>query len=392
MNKSNLHNHLPNHLPNHPVQQMIDSIEHTIAQQHEFSLPELAQQIGYSPFYCSFLFRHHTGISIRKYILLRRSFLAASRLADTNERILDIAIQYGYSSQEAFSRAFKDIFGMTPAAFRNHPQPLQQYAKRTLSPLDAHKGAISMYEIKTADIVHLQHKVEQLYEQDILNVLNGQMMYKQFQSNQWMGASSYVPFNEAMCVHEATSDIFSESFNKIRAAGHSSTLADYEQIVIAPLQPLFTNLHDYKCIVLWFGDDMFCQLNLLTMLAYLEQQHYSGTVYFNTVQEQTYDVQQTEMKLGTFASLYEQVVLHHQMPEQPLLPVMYQSIRLYLQLQSADNELTRYIAAHPDQSQQELVQAMLQLFTHYGLGDTQYIEWIQQVRSEVGRGVDADRK
>lgn len=367
----------PNH---HPVQQMIDIIEHMIAEQHEFSLPELGKQIGYSPFYCSFLFRHHTGISIKKYTLLRRTFLAASRLAETDERILDIAVQYGYSSQEAFSRAFKDMFGITPAAFRHHPQPLQQYAKRNLSSPDTSEGAISMHEIKTADILHLQHKVEQLYEQDILNVLNGQMMYQQFQSNQWMGDSQYVPFNEAMCVHEATQPIFSPSFNAIRAEGHGSSLSDYEQIVIHPLQPLFEHLHDYKCIVLWFGDDMFCQLNLLTMLAYLEQQQFTGTVYFNTVQEQTYDVQQTEMTLGAFSSLYEHVVLHHRIPEQNLLPVMYQGIRLYVQLQQSDHELQRYIIAHPEQTEAELVRQMLKLFTHYGLGDTQYIEMIRDVR------------
>lgn len=368
------------HSSNHPVQQMIDIIEHSLAHQQDFSLSEMGEQMSYSPFYCSFLFRHHTGISIKKYILLRRTFLAASRLAETNDRILDIAVQYGYSSQEAFSRAFKEIFGVTPAAFRNDPQPLQQYAKRSLIASDTYEGAIPMHELKTADILHLQHQVEQIYEQDILNVLNGQLMYQEFQSNQWMGNSDYVPFNEAMCTHEAAQAIFSPTFHTIRAAGHGSTLSSYEQIVIQPLQPLWEHLHDYQCIVLWFGDDMFCQLNLLTMLAYLEQQQFKGTVYFNSVQEQTYDVQQTEMTLGTFASLYERVVLHHMMPEQNLLPVMYQGITLYLTLQQSDHELKRYIIAHPEQPAMELVRQMLKLFTHYGLGDTQYMEMIEDVR------------
>ncbi len=366
---------------NHPVQQMIDQIEQSLTELENFSLIQLGQQMGYSPFYCSFLFRHHTGISIKKYMLLRKTILAAAHLSETNERIIDIAMQYGYSSQESFSRAFKDVFGITPAAYRRDPQPLQMYARRDLNET---RGAIRMDMTTTEVIVQLQDKVEQLHEQDILNVLNGQHMYEKFRSNQWMGASDYVPFNEAMCVHEATEEVFSESFCSIRARGHDSTLSGYEQIVIYPLHQLFTNLHDYKCIVLWFGDDLFCQLNLLTMLAYLEQQQYTGTVYFNTVQEQTYDVQQTEMTLGTFASLYKQVVLHHQMPTEPMLPVMYQSIRLYLQLQQPDNELTRHIAAHPDQSESELVRHMLKLFPHYGLGDTQYIEYIRQVRGESG--------
>ncbi|WP_322907767.1 helix-turn-helix transcriptional regulator [Paenibacillus campi] len=364
----------------HPVQKMIDQIEYSLTQLEPFSLVKLGQQIGYSPFYCSFLFHHHTGISIKKYTLLRKMLLAAACLSETDERIIDIAIQYGYSSQAAFARAFKELFGITPAAYRQHPQPLQMYAKRNV------KGSEVKMQIDTTiseTIWRLQNQVEQLHEHDLLNVLNGQLMYERFQSHQWMGASNYVPFNEAMCVHEVTDHPFDASFCAVRAAGHGSTLAQYEQIVLKPLHKLFTHLHEYTCVVLWFGDDLFCQLNLLTMLAYLEQQHYRGTVYFNIVQEQTYEVQQTEMQLGSFASLYEQVLLHHQMPQQQLLPVMYQSIRLYIQLQQSDNELHRYIVAHADTDEHELVCNMLTLFTHYGLGDTQYIEMIRYVRGEV---------
>ncbi len=373
----------PSDITQHPVQRMIDHIEYSLTELDDFSLPKLGEFMGYSPFYCSFLFRHHTGISIKKYIHLRKLILAAAQLKETDERIIDIAMNYGYASQEAFSRAFKDLFGTTPAAYRQQPTPLQMYAKRNLYEA---QGAIHMDVTTTSTITNtilrLQDQVEQLHEQDILNVLNGQIMYEKFHSNQWMGASEYVPFNEAMCVHPVTEEVFSRAFNRVRAEGHGGSLHQYEQIVIQPLQKLFTQLHDYKCIVLWFGDDMFCQLNLLTLLAYLEQQQYRGQIYFNTVHEQTYDVQQTEMELGIFSSLYTHVLLEHQLPEQSVLPVMYQGIRMYIQLQQPDHELYRYITAHPERTEAELVRDMLNLFTHYGLGDTQYIEMIHHVRKD----------
>ncbi|WP_046216111.1 helix-turn-helix transcriptional regulator [Paenibacillus wulumuqiensis] len=355
------------------VQEMINWLEQHLL--GEFSLAELGRSVGYSPYYCSFLFRHHTGISMKRYIQLRRTFLSSIRLAETEERIIDIAVEHGYSSQEAFSRSFKDIFGVTPHAFRQHPQPLQSYIQLNIDP---YGRELTMDISSKQGIEQLQQHVESLYEHQILNVLNGQTMYEQFKAQQWMGGSDYVPFNEAMCVHETTEDIFSDSFCKVRAQGHHISREQYEVVTLQPLQML--NDNEYRCIVLWFGEDMFCQINLLTMLAYLEQIGFQGTVYFNAVQEQTYEVKQTELQLGSFTGIYRQVLLNRSMPPQQLLPVMYQGIRLYLNLQQPDNEITAYIRSHPAESAESLMRKMLSLFTHYGLGDTQYMELIVSVR------------
>ncbi|WIM41285.1 helix-turn-helix domain-containing protein [Paenibacillus sp. PK4536] len=358
------------------IQEMIDWIEAHLFE--DFSLLRLSEKMGYSPYYCSFKFRHHTGVSIKSYRTLRRLFLASILLAETHERILDIAIEHGYSSQEAFARAFKEVFGVTPMVFRKHPKPWQSYFK-----LNIEQGEdITMLDISQKLVItELQNQLTAFADQDILNVLNGQVMYEQFRTQELMGQSDYVPFNEAMCVHAATGDIFSPSFNQVRAEGHHSSVTGYEKVVIEPLEHLFT--HSYRCIVLWFGEDMFCQINLLTILSYLEQSGYDGIVYFNAVQEQTYDVQQTEITLGGYTSLYREVILEKKMPDSPLMPVMYQGVSLYLDLHQADNELTRYIASHPKESKEEVMQTMLKLFQRYGLGDRQYLELIEKVRGEV---------
>lgn len=96
---------------NEHIQQMIDWIEGNLKK--GFSLDNLSRYMGYSPYYCSFKFHQVTGISIRRYILLSRLYLSTEDL--TNDRkIIDIALDYDYSSQEAYSRAFKNVFGMNP--------------------------------------------------------------------------------------------------------------------------------------------------------------------------------------------------------------------------------------------------------------------------------------
>lgn len=87
----------------------------------EFSLLELANQAGYSPFYFSRLFRSTVGMTIKKYIANRRLCRAALEIRDTQQRIIDIAVKYGFSSQEALTRALKLEYGCTPYAFRRNP-------------------------------------------------------------------------------------------------------------------------------------------------------------------------------------------------------------------------------------------------------------------------------
>lgn len=107
---------------NEAIQQMIDWIEDNLFENP--SLMQMSEQIGYSPYYCSVQFHRLTGMTIKSYIAGRRLSHAAIALRDTDERILDIAIKCGYSSQEALTRAFQAMFGCTPASYRKKPAPI----------------------------------------------------------------------------------------------------------------------------------------------------------------------------------------------------------------------------------------------------------------------------
>lgn len=78
------------------------------------SVAALAERLGVSPFHLARAFASATGLSPRRYIRRRRLSLAAEQIAASEERLLDVAIDAGYSSQEAFTRAFKSEFGVTP--------------------------------------------------------------------------------------------------------------------------------------------------------------------------------------------------------------------------------------------------------------------------------------
>lgn len=107
---------------NKAIQKMICWIEENLTENP--SLQEMSRQVGYSPYYCSVKFHEVVGMTIRNYIAGRRLAQATLEIRDTDERILDIAVKYGYSSQEALTRAFVSAYGCTPAVYRKHPVPV----------------------------------------------------------------------------------------------------------------------------------------------------------------------------------------------------------------------------------------------------------------------------
>jgi AraC family transcriptional regulator len=84
----------------------------------DLSLKELAEACDVSPWHLSHAFSQRAGRSITGYIRSRRLSHAAEALAAGAPDILAVALASGYNSHEAFSRAFKELLGMTPESVR----------------------------------------------------------------------------------------------------------------------------------------------------------------------------------------------------------------------------------------------------------------------------------
>ena len=114
------------------IQKLIDYIDDNAVRNP--SLGEISRQVGYSSYYCSTMFHRITGTTIKSYMANRRLCIAAVAIRDTHVRIIDIAIEYGFSAQSALTRAFKDAFGCTPAAFRKNPVPIPDSMNKIIFP------------------------------------------------------------------------------------------------------------------------------------------------------------------------------------------------------------------------------------------------------------------
>ena len=212
-------------------------------------------------------------------------------------------------------------------------------------------------------------------KETVLHVLNGQCMYDYFQKIGFKQRGKVIPFNEAMCVGEVTEDIFSDEFFEKRCLAHHVTLEDYKNVTINKLMCLIK--HEFSKIVLWFDDDMFCQINLLTILGYLDQISFRGEVVFNLVNNHFQKVEELQINPQGYYEIYKSVMIKKIMPNNVGISSLTRGIQLYLDLQKKDNEIIRYIEKHKDVEPQKLVLDLISTFPQYGLGDIQYTELIK---------------
>jgi AraC family transcriptional regulator len=84
----------------------------------EISLDDMAEHAGVSRYHLSRSFPLAVGLSISAYLRGRRLTEAAKALADGAPDILAVALDATYSSHEAFTRAFREQFGLTPEQVR----------------------------------------------------------------------------------------------------------------------------------------------------------------------------------------------------------------------------------------------------------------------------------
>lgn len=98
------------------IKKSIEYIEDNL--DNKIELKELADKAFLSKYHFHRVFHSVVGEPVAEYIRKRRLKEAASELITTDNKIVDIALKYQFSSQEAFTKAFKRIYGVPPREFR----------------------------------------------------------------------------------------------------------------------------------------------------------------------------------------------------------------------------------------------------------------------------------
>ena len=84
----------------------------------DIGLEDVARAVNLSPFFLQRGFSLMTGLGVGEYLRNRRLYEAALDLQKTGERVIDIALKYGYETPESFARAFARFHGATPTQVR----------------------------------------------------------------------------------------------------------------------------------------------------------------------------------------------------------------------------------------------------------------------------------
>lgn len=111
--------------PLQEMNQVTSYIEENLTGRIRHEIP--ARMMGCSVYEFSRIFSFLTGMSLSEYIRRRRLSQAVFDLQNSNEKIVDIALKYGYESPTTFTRAFRELHGVTPSSVRKTSVPLKTY-------------------------------------------------------------------------------------------------------------------------------------------------------------------------------------------------------------------------------------------------------------------------
>ena len=140
------------------LQNAIDYIEEHLTDDVDYN--ETAKKACMSNFYFQRIFGILCGYSLGEYIRLRRLTLAGSELLNSDEKVIDIAMKYGYDSPESFSRAFLKFHGITPSQAKKDGAKLNHFSHLSVN-LSLKGGSIMNYKIINANEFTVLEKAEQ---------------------------------------------------------------------------------------------------------------------------------------------------------------------------------------------------------------------------------------
>ena len=127
------------------IQNAINYIEEHLTE--ELDHEAIARASFSSTFHFQRCFSILCGYTLGEYIRNRRLTLAGAELANTRERVIDVAYKYGYESPESFSKAFQKFHGITPSQARGGGAMLRSFSRLSIK-VTLEGGSMMNYRIE----------------------------------------------------------------------------------------------------------------------------------------------------------------------------------------------------------------------------------------------------
>lgn len=108
------------------ISEAISFIEENITE--EITIEDIAKHVHISPFYFQNGFSMLCNFTVGEYIRCRSLALAGSEIAAHDDRIIDVALKYGYDSPDSFTKAFVRFHGSTPSTVRKEGASIKSFA------------------------------------------------------------------------------------------------------------------------------------------------------------------------------------------------------------------------------------------------------------------------
>ncbi|TGL20072.1 helix-turn-helix domain-containing protein [Leptospira yanagawae] len=127
--------------------------------QKPIGLNQIAFFTGYSDWHFHRVFKSIQGENLKQYTRRLRLEKAAYELKITKFPVIEIALEAGFQSQEAFTKAFKRVLGLTPSEFRKRYQKQKKNSKSNFLtlPEGVSKHGFQMKTISSFSIVYVRH-------------------------------------------------------------------------------------------------------------------------------------------------------------------------------------------------------------------------------------------
>ncbi|MCI2056409.1 MAG: AraC family transcriptional regulator [Oscillibacter sp.] len=129
------------------IQRAVDYVEAHLAEPIDYE--EAARQAYSSSFHFQRVFSILCGFTLGDYIRMRRLSLAGGELASSDEKVIDVALKYGYETPESFSRAFTRFHGVSPSQAKSGAE-LKSFSRLSVK-LILDGGNTMNYRIETLD-------------------------------------------------------------------------------------------------------------------------------------------------------------------------------------------------------------------------------------------------